>query len=149
MKLFVALKLRDGVRLTSFDIPGGMGDAETEIMIQEKLVESDRFRKSKLVGWNSDKEELRQYMKQKYGSFFKGDAREVDWNLLDHQETSTRPSTVNFRAWIEWIVVANRALFKTDFPVRYPQFLIESQTPHDGFEKGELPDPGIDISTDE
>lgn len=73
MKLYVALKLRNGVRLTHFDVPSGMGDAETEIMIQDKLVESDRFQKAKLIGWNTDKEELRQYMQQRYGSFFKGE----------------------------------------------------------------------------
>ncbi len=73
MKLYVALKLRDGIRLSHFDIPGGLGDAETEIMIQEKLVESDHFHKAKLVGWNTDKNELEQFMQQRYGSFFKGE----------------------------------------------------------------------------
>lgn len=75
MKLYVALQLRNGVRITHFDIPGGLPDTETEIMIQEKLVDSDRFQKARLVGWNSDKEELRQYMRQKYGSFFKGEVQ--------------------------------------------------------------------------
>ena len=72
MTIHVALKKRNGIFIKKFDIPAGMGDAEMEIMIQDKLAEDEEFYRARLMGWNEDGEELREYMKQKYGRFFKG-----------------------------------------------------------------------------
>jgi|GEM_PF-3050943 len=72
MTIYVALKTKRGIELNDYEVPGGLGDTEMSMILQDKLVEDSQYKKARVMGWNSDRREISEYMKQRYGSYFKG-----------------------------------------------------------------------------